>query len=101
MGPGALEGHGQPLEPVRGTWEGVAVRLLDPRGDGLRVHQPAPPPQPELPAAALAAYVLFSAFLLGLVLLKNRRLTLRKAGALQTAGPTPRLSNCLDRIHWI
>jgi fucose 4-O-acetylase-like acetyltransferase len=39
--------------------------------------------------AAIAAYLLFSAFLLGLVLLKNRRPWLGKAGAVQASGPTP------------
>ncbi len=39
--------------------------------------------------AAIVADVLFSAFLLALVLLKNRRIRLSNPGALQTAGPTP------------
>jgi uncharacterized membrane protein len=39
--------------------------------------------------AAIVADVLFSAFLLGLVLLKNRTALFRKAGAVQAAGPTP------------
>jgi uncharacterized membrane protein len=39
--------------------------------------------------AATVAYVLFSAFLLGLVLLKNRRFALSKPGAVPTTGPTP------------
>jgi uncharacterized membrane protein len=39
--------------------------------------------------AALVAYLLFSAFLLGLVLLKNRRMRFGKTGAVQTASPTP------------
>jgi uncharacterized membrane protein len=39
--------------------------------------------------AAIVAYVLFSAFLLGLVLLKNRRMRLRKLGPAQAAAPTP------------
>ena len=38
---------------------------------------------------AILAYVLFTAFILGLVLLKNRWLRLRKAGPLPAAGPTP------------
>jgi uncharacterized membrane protein len=39
--------------------------------------------------AAILAYVLFTAFLLGLVLLKNRRVGLRKPGSLPATGPTP------------
>jgi uncharacterized membrane protein len=39
--------------------------------------------------AAIVAYVLFSAFLLGLVLLKNRRFRLGKPGAVRASGPTP------------
>jgi fucose 4-O-acetylase-like acetyltransferase len=39
--------------------------------------------------AAVVAYVLFSVFLLALVLLKNRRFRLQKHGPLAAAGPTP------------
>ena len=39
--------------------------------------------------AAILAYALFTAFLLGLVLLKNHRLSLRKAGSLRSTGATP------------
>jgi uncharacterized membrane protein len=39
--------------------------------------------------AAVGADVAFSAFILGLVLLKNRLLTMRKGGALSAVGPTP------------
>jgi uncharacterized membrane protein len=39
--------------------------------------------------SAIVADVLFSAFILALVLLKNRLISIRKAGALSTAGPTP------------
>ena len=40
-------------------------------------------------AAAIAAELLFSAFLLGLVLVKNRLVSVRKAPPLAAAGPTP------------
>jgi uncharacterized membrane protein len=39
--------------------------------------------------AAIGAYILFSAFILGLVFLKNRLVRMRKAGALGAAGATP------------
>jgi uncharacterized membrane protein len=39
--------------------------------------------------AAIVADALFSAFILALVLLKNRVVTMRKEGSLSTAGPTP------------
>jgi uncharacterized membrane protein len=39
--------------------------------------------------AAVVAYLLFSGFLLGLVVLKNRRTGLRKPGALQATNPAP------------
>jgi uncharacterized membrane protein len=39
--------------------------------------------------AAIGAYIIFSAFVLGLVLLKNRLVTMRKAGALDAAGAAP------------
>ena len=39
--------------------------------------------------AAIVADVLFSAFLLSLVMLKNRREWFRKARSVQPAGPTP------------
>jgi hypothetical protein len=39
--------------------------------------------------AAILAYVLFTAFILGLVLLKDRWVRLRKASPLAAAGPTP------------
>ena len=39
--------------------------------------------------AAVGAYILFTAFILGLVVLKNRLVTMRKAGALSGAGATP------------
>ena len=38
---------------------------------------------------AVLAYVLFTAFILSLVLLKNRWVRLRKAGPLRAPGPTP------------
>jgi len=38
---------------------------------------------------AIAADVAFSAFILGLVVLKNRVVAMRKAGAFRSAGPTP------------
>jgi uncharacterized membrane protein len=39
--------------------------------------------------AAIGAYILFSAFILGLVLLKNRLVTMRKSGAFRAAEATP------------
>jgi hypothetical protein len=42
VGTGALEGHGEPLEPAGGVRKVLPLRVLGSRGDGLRGHCQAP-----------------------------------------------------------